>query len=113
MAGAMAAHLFSAQTLVSCVCATVLLGLNLSKHPSLGFGDKSAKIAWLPLVSGVGLACALTAEWVIAPHIVAREDLQLWHRLGSAMYLLQCLCALAVFQLLLRRQATGRARWQV
>jgi hypothetical protein len=57
------------------------------------------------------LLCAVLVGWVVAPRIVAREDLQLWHRLGSAMYLVQWLCAVGVFQLLLRRQAVAQARW--
>ena len=111
MAGAMAAHLFSAQSWVSCACAGALLVLNLRKHDELVFGADRPKIAWFPLLAGLGLLCAVLVEWVVAPRIVAREDLQLWHRLGSAMYLLQWLCAIAVFQLLLRRQAVAQARW--
>jgi hypothetical protein len=111
MAGAMAAHLFSAQTWVSCACAGALLVLNLLKHDDLVFGMERKRIAWFPVLAGLGLLCAVLVEWVVAPRIVAREDLQLWHRLGSAMYLLQWLCAIAVFQLLLRRQAVARARW--
>ena len=111
MAGAMAAHLFSAQSWVSCACAGALLVLNLRKHEELVFGAERSKIAWVALLTGLGLLCAVLVEWVVSPRIVAREDLQLWHRLGSAMYLLQWLCAIAVFQLLLRRQAVARARW--
>ena len=113
MAGTMAAHLFSAQAWVSCACAGVLLLMNVRKPDALAFASEQQKIAWLPLLAGLGLLCAVLAEWVVAPRIVAREDLQLWHRLGSAMYLLQWLCAVAVFQLLLRRQAMARARWHV
>lgn len=111
MAGAMAAHLFSAQSWVSCACAGALLVLNLRKHDELVFGAERPKIAWFPLLAALGLLSAVLVEWVVAPRIVAREDLQLWHRLGSAMYFLQWLCAIAIFQLLLRRQAVARARW--
>jgi len=111
MAGAMAAHLFSAQTWISCACAGALLVLNLVKRDDLVFASERQKIAWLPLIVGLGLLCAVLAEWLVAPRIVAREDLQLWHRLGSAMYLVQWVCAVAVFQLLLKRQAVARARW--
>ena len=111
MAGAMAAHLFSAQTWVSCACAGALLVLNLVKRDDLVFASERQKIAWFPLIAGLGLLCAVLAQWLVAPRIVAREDLQLWHRLGSAMYLVQWLCAVAVFQLLLRRQAVAQARW--
>lgn len=110
MAGAMAARLFSAQTWISCTCAGALLVLNLIKRDGLLFASERQKIAWFPVIAGVGLLCAMLAEWLVAPRIVAREDLQLWHRLGSAMYLLQWLCAVAVFHLVLRRQAAARAR---
>ena len=40
-----------------------------------------------------GLLLALLAEYGVAPRIVARETLKLWHSVGSAMYLLQGLCA--------------------
>ena len=36
---------------------------------------------------------ALLVEYGVAPRIVARENLALWHRVGSAMYFLQWLCA--------------------
>ena len=36
---------------------------------------------------------ALLVEFAVAPRIVARENLALWHSVGSAMYLLQWLCA--------------------
>jgi hypothetical protein len=40
-----------------------------------------------------GLLLALLVEFAVAPRIVARENLKLWHSLGSGMYLLQWLCA--------------------
>ena len=93
MAGTMAGHLFSAQTWISMVCAVVLLVL----HKPVGLPATAWRLALL------GLACAVAAEWIAAPHIVARDNLALWHRLGSGMYLVQWLCAIAVFQGLLRR----------
>lgn len=60
----------------------------------------TAQAATLFVVTGVLLA--LLAEFAVAPRIVAREDLALWHRVGSAMYLLQWLCATAVLHKLLR-----------
>jgi hypothetical protein len=46
----------------------------------------------LPWVLG-GLLLALVVEFAVAPRIVARENLKLWHNLGSGMLLLQWLCA--------------------
>jgi hypothetical protein len=40
---------------------------------------------------------ALLVELAVAPRIVARDNLALWHRVGSAMYFGQWVCALVVF----------------
>ena len=40
---------------------------------------------------------ALLSEFAVAPRIVLRENLRLWHSLGSAMFVLQWLCTLIVF----------------
>lgn len=93
MAGTMAAKLFTAQTWVSCVCGLLLLMSSRSnRSPALVSVEQSAII----FVVG-GLLLALLAEFAVAPRIVARENLPLWHSVGSAMYLLQWLCATAVF----------------
>jgi hypothetical protein len=39
----------------------------------------------------------LLVEFAVAPRIVARENLRLWHSLGSACTLLQWVCAAVVF----------------
>jgi len=44
-------------------------------------------------------------EYAVAPRILARENLKLWHSLGSAMYLGQWVCA----GVLLWRMARQRA----
>ena len=36
---------------------------------------------------------ALLVEWGVAPHIVARDNLALWHRVGTGMYVAQWICA--------------------
>ena len=41
----------------------------------------------------MALLLALLQEYAVAPRILARENLRLWHSLGSAMYLGQWLCA--------------------
>ena len=43
--------------------------------------------------SSSALLLALLQEYAVAPRILARENLKLWHSLGSAMYLGQWLCA--------------------
>ena len=44
-----------------------------------------------------GALLALLAEFGVSPHIVARDNLALWHGLGTAMYVVQWICALLVF----------------
>jgi hypothetical protein len=44
-----------------------------------------------------GALLALLVEFGVSPHIVARDNLALWHGLGSAMYFAQWVCALLVF----------------
>ena len=40
-----------------------------------------------------GVLLALLVEFGVAPRIVARDNLRLWHGVGSGMYVLQWLCA--------------------
>ena len=93
MAGQMAAKLFTAQTWVSVACGVLLLVVFRSNRP-LAPVD-TARAATLFVVAGVLLA--LLVELAVAPRIVARDNLALWHKVGSAMYLAQWLCSLVVF----------------
>ncbi|MDR0226659.1 MAG: DUF4149 domain-containing protein [Burkholderiaceae bacterium] len=92
LAGFMAAKLFAAQTWVSIACAALLLVLSRRKH-------STTMEAWaqsaLVFVIG-GMLLALIVQYGVSPRIVARENLRLWHSLGTVMYALQWLCALAV-----------------
>ena len=89
LAGNMAAKLFSAQTWIALGCGLLLLAI------SRGRGS-DAKMDWtdgaLLFIAG-GVLLALLSEFGVAPRIVARENLRVWHAVGSAMYLLQWLCA--------------------
>ncbi|MEO7390676.1 MAG: DUF4149 domain-containing protein [Ramlibacter sp.] len=89
LAGQVAARLFTAQTWVSCGCGVMLLLASRT-------GDDADPASWLraslAFVVG-GLLLALIAEFGVAPRIVARESLKLWHSVGSAMYLAQWLCS--------------------
>lgn len=89
MAGAMAARLFSAQTWVSVACGLLLL---LASRRRDGQGLEDWAQATLGFIAA-GLLLALLVEFAVAPRIVARDNLKLWHSVGSAMYLLQWLCA--------------------
>lgn len=51
-----------------------------------------------------GLLLAFLVEFAVAPRIIARENLKLWHGVGSAMYLLQWLCASATLWKLTARK---------
>ena len=94
LAGTMAGHLFSAQTWISIACALILLLLHKTQDIKVS--------PWNAAFIILGLACAVAAEWIAAPHIVARDNLALWHQLGSGMYLVQWLCAITVFHIRVR-----------
>ena len=92
MAGHMAARLFTAQTWVSVACAVVLLLVSRSNRPSALSGRAQAALFFIVL----GMLLALLIEFAVAPRIVARENLRLWHGAGSVMYVVQWLCAAAL-----------------
>jgi len=99
MAGAMAARLFTAETWVTVACSVLLL---LAARPrDEEEGGSPLHAARLFIVGG--LLLALLVEFAVAPRIVARENLALWHRVGTAMYFVQWLCAAATFWRLSRR----------
>ena len=101
MAGTMAGKLFAAQTAVSVVCGLLLLMIFRSNKP-LARAD-IAQSATLFVVGGILLA--LLVEFGVSPHIIARDNLALWHRVGTAMYVAQWLCAAVVFGKLANRSA--------
>ena len=92
IAGAMAAKLFAAQTWVSVVCAMVLLLVSRRRAHSPVARRIMALVGWVL----VGLALALLVEYGVAPQIVARTQLRLWHSVGSVAYALQWVCAAVV-----------------
>lgn len=92
MAGNMAARLFEAQTWVSVACCVLLLLLSRPR-------GSEALEPWahqaMAFVLG-GMLLALLVQFGVAPRIVARQDLRLWHSIGTVMYVAQWLCAAAV-----------------
>ena len=60
------------------------------------FREASARMDWahgaLLFIAG-GVLLALLAEFAVAPRIMARENIRVWHTIGSAMYVLQWVCA--------------------
>ena len=103
LAGNMAAKLFSAQTVVSVACAVVLLLLLRSEKRYVGV--TVAQSATVYVLAGALLA--LLVELGVAPRIVARDNLALWHAVGSVMYLAQWLCACMAFGKLLGERSTS------
>ena len=97
LAGGMAARLFTAQTWVTVVC-TVFLLLASRPRDAQEEGDEPGPLQAARLTIVGGLLLALLVEFAVAPRIVARENLALWHRVGSAMYFLQWLCAALTFR---------------
>ena len=92
LAGQTAARLFSAQTWVSLACGIVLLLVLKPKSGSVQ--SQSARAATILVV--LGMLMAMVVEYGVAPRIVARENLALWHGAGTLMYAVQWLCAGAV-----------------
>ena len=92
MAGLMAAKLFAAQTWVSVACTLLLLVMAKDKQAN-------ALYPWARTAIGfvlAGMLLALVVQYGISPKIVARQNLKLWHSLGTLMYALQWLCAAIV-----------------
>lgn len=102
LAGGTAARLFGAQTWVALLCGLLLL---MSSRPREGrphLDWAGGALVWL----FAGMLAALLLEFAVAPRILARQDLRLWHAVGTAMYALQWACALVV---LWKVAAGGRA----
>ncbi len=89
MAGGMAAKLFTAQTWLSMACTLILLLVLRSKQGLAQMAPAHAATLFVAF----GLLAAVLVEFAVSPHIVARENLALWHGLGSGLYLLQWLAA--------------------
>ncbi len=99
VAGAMAARFFEAQTFVSMACGVLLLVLSRRRHAETQ--EPWAQAAMVFIIGG--LLLALLVQYGVSPRIVARQNLKLWHSVGTAMYALQWLCALAVLWRTARR----------
>jgi hypothetical protein len=93
MAGNMAAGLFQAQTWISLLCGLMLL---LSGHSRRRTSPALRSPAVLMFIMA-GMLLALLSEFAVAPRILTRENLRLWHGIGSAMFALQFLFVSLVF----------------
>lgn len=88
-AGQMAAKLFSAQAWVALGCGLLLLMASRTRGEPARMDWASGALVFVM----AGVLLALLVEFAVAPRIVARENLRLWHGVGSVMYLLQWACA--------------------
>ena len=83
LAGQVAARLFSAECWLA-----LITGLLLMLAGRRTAGDQPYRpSAWIVL----GMLSALLLEAAVAPRIVARENLMLWHNVGTVLYVLQWL----------------------
>lgn len=97
IAGNMAATLFSVQTWVSLGCGVLLIFFLKPKSHSTQ--ASSVQASWFNsalFFVAIGVLLAALNEFAVSPRIVARENLKLWHGVGSAMYLVQWICSAIV-----------------
>jgi Domain of unknown function (DUF4149) len=87
-AGRMAAVLFSAQDYVGWVCAACLAFIYQRKWSLDQSNIAQAAIILIVLA----YMASLVSHWFVAPKILARDNLKLWHSLGSVLYLCQWVC---------------------
>ena len=96
LAGNMAARLFEVQTWVSVGCGLLLLLLSRLKtvKNDANIPLASVFIAYTAIIFvALGMLMSLLVAFGVSPRIVARENLMLWHAVGSLMYLAQWVCA--------------------
>ncbi|KQT07659.1 DUF4149 domain-containing protein [Ramlibacter sp. Leaf400] len=99
LAGQTAARLFTAQSWVGLGCGVLLLLASHRRGESARMGGSGGALAFVL----AGMLLALLGEFAVAPRIMARENLRLWHSVGSGMCLLQWGCALVVLLKATRR----------
>ncbi|MDP9898993.1 DUF4149 domain-containing protein [Variovorax ginsengisoli] len=103
VAGNFAGQLFAAQTWVAIGCGLILLMYLRSRaDEEAGFGAPVRTGLFLVLLA---LLLALLQEYAVAPRILARDNLRLWHSVGSGMYLVQWLCTGVLLWQMSRRRA--------
>jgi len=89
LAGNMAARLFSVQSWIGVVSGALLLLLLRRKQTPPIDSKALGALFWIALA----MLSALLLELAVAPHIVARDNLRYWHSVGTALYVLQWVCA--------------------
>ena len=99
LAGGMAAKLFTAQTWLGTGCGLLLLLVHRPGQALPVAGRAQSAMMFVML----GVLLALLSEFAVAPRIVSRENLPLWHSVGSVMFALQWLCAGVTFWKITRK----------
>ena len=89
VAGNFAGQLFEAQSWIAIGCGLLLL---VHFRTKMDQRIDSASMAAIFLILGA-LLLALLQQYAVAPRILARDNLKLWHAVGSGMYVVQWLCA--------------------
>ena len=101
IAGNFAGELFAAQTWIALGCGLVLL-MYFRSRADHGFSAPIRAGLFFVLVA---MLLALLQQYAVAPHIMARDNLRLWHSVGTGMYLGQWVCA----GVLLWKMSRGRS----
>ena len=89
VAGNFAGQLFEAQSWIAVGCGLLLL---VHFRTKMDQRIDSASMGAILLILGA-LLLALLQQYAVAPRILARDNLKLWHAVGSGMYVVQWLCA--------------------
>ena len=86
MAGGLAAQLFSAQAWVGLLCGVFCLWAQRQLDQQQG------RVHAPRVLILAAMMLSAIVEWGIAPRIVARENLALWHSLGTGFWVLHWAC---------------------
>ena len=100
LAGHTAAQLFAMQTWVALACGVCLLLLNKGRAALRYQGEQAVPAdrhaQWLIACAALGLLVAIVNQFGVAPRIIARENLRLWHGVGTGLYLIEWLAVTAL-----------------
>ncbi|HWT19126.1 MAG TPA: DUF4149 domain-containing protein [Variovorax sp.] len=88
VAGNFAGQLFEAQSWIAIGCGLLLL---VHFRTKMDQRIESASMGAIFLILAA-LLLALLQQYAVAPRILARDNLKLWHAVGSGMYVVQWLC---------------------
>lgn len=90
VAAPVTARLFAAQNTLGVVCGVLLLLLYKGRAAGEGASPRAQAVVF---AAALGVLLALLLQFGVAPRIIARQNLALWHTLGTAFLAVQWLCA--------------------